>query len=148
MTTEPSQCSESTKVSVSYPYNAHDPSFTQLFGEATIAEADACNADPASAACEAVFDFDFSGVDADGDALEYSIVPVIDNSNVFIIPDPSKLAISYVGTPCVHSVLAGDITKSEEEKGRISEKCQTQFPSQFVPARESLPSRTQRNGLV
>ena len=116
-------------MSVSYPYNAHDPSFTQLFGEATIAEADACNADPASAACEAVFDFDFSGVDADGDALEYSIVPVIDNSNVFIIPDPSKLAISYVGTPCVHSVLAGDITKSEEEKGRIQGKNIRKMPN-------------------
>ena len=82
---------------MSYPYNAHDPGFTQLFGEATIADAEACNADPGSAACEAVFDSEFSGVDADGDVLEYSIVPVIDNSNVFIIPDPSKLAISYVG---------------------------------------------------
>jgi hypothetical protein len=82
---------------VSYPYNAHDPGFTQLFGEASIADAEACNADPGSAACEAVFDSEFSGVDADGDVLEYSIVPVIDNSNVFIIPDPSKLSISYVG---------------------------------------------------
>ena len=79
-------------VTITYPYNAHSPSFNHRIGQATIADAEAC-----AGGCPAVFEPPFSGSDADGDVLEYSIIPFTDHSNLFEITDPSTLAISYKG---------------------------------------------------
>ena len=67
-----------------------------MFGTAKIADAEACNADGTD--CAVQFDPEFSASDADGDVLEYSILPVTDHSNLFVLGDPSSLAsISYIG---------------------------------------------------
>ena len=79
-------------VTITYPYNAHSPSFNRRIGQATIADAEAC-----TGGCPAVFEPPFSGSDADGDVLEYSIIPFTEHSNLFEILDPSTLAISYKG---------------------------------------------------
>ena len=79
-------------VTITYPYNAHSPSFNRRIGQATIADAEAC-----TGGCPAVFEPSFSGSDADGDVLEYSIIPFTEHSNLFEITDPSTLAISYKG---------------------------------------------------
>ena len=79
-------------VTITYPHNAHSPSFNHRIGQATIADAEAC-----AGGCPAVFDQPFFGSDADGDVLEYSIIPFTEHSNLFEIADPSTLAISYKG---------------------------------------------------
>ena len=77
-------------VTITYPYNAHSPSFNHRIGQATIADAEAC-----TGGCPAVFEPPFSGSDPEGDVLEYSIFPFTEHSNLFEITDPSTLAISY-----------------------------------------------------
>ena len=79
-------------VTITYPYNAHSPSFNHRIGQATVADAEAC-----TSGCPAVFEPPFSGFDADGDVLEYYIIPFTEHSNLFEIRDPSTLAIFYKG---------------------------------------------------
>ena len=83
---------DTATVTVTYPYNAHDPSFNRAFGQGQIADAEACGE-----GCQVVFKPPFSCSDADGDALEYSINPFTTHSNLFEISDPNTLAISYKG---------------------------------------------------
>jgi len=90
------QCTSAT-VTVSYPFNTHAPEFTTLFGSATL-DAKACEDNPDSMeACEIKFDPYFAATDADGDALEYSIVPITEHSILFKLADTPSLAIYYVG---------------------------------------------------
>ena len=84
-------------MTVSYPFNTHAPEFTTLFGSATI-DAKACEDNPDSMeACQIKFDPYFAATDADGDALEYSIVPITEHSILFKLADTPSLAIYYVG---------------------------------------------------
>jgi len=83
----------SVPVTVTYPYNGNTPRFLPEFGTATIPDADDC-----SAGCQLNFSPSFSCSDADGDVLEYSLIPYLGTVlPYFTIPDRSSLNILYVG---------------------------------------------------
>jgi len=91
--TGPPDLCTSVPVTVTYPYNANTPRFLPEFGMATIPDADDC-----SAGCQLNFSPSFSCSDADGDVLEYSLIPYLGNIlPYFTIPDLSSLNIHYVG---------------------------------------------------
>merc|ERR1739838_727332 len=67
--------------------------------------------------CTVQFDPEFSASDADGDVLEYSILPVTDHASLFVLKDPSSLAsISYKGQGISQDTNVTLLVKAQEKR--------------------------------